>query len=62
MQKRCKSIVGFVKGLNQKGGDQNGALGEEKSRIEKTPKATREMHEVSEQDQEDGGSVEERLN
>lgn len=57
MQKRCKSIVGFVKGLNQKG-----ALEEEKSRIEKTPKATREMHEVSEQDQEDGGSVEERLN
>lgn len=49
-------------GFEPKGGGQKGALEEEKSRIEKTPKATREMHEVSEQDQEDGGSVEERLN
>lgn len=61
MQKRRKTMVRFVNGLNQKG-DQKRALEEEKSRIEKTPKTTQEMHEVSERDREDGGSLEERLN
>lgn len=45
MQKRRKTMVRFVNGLNQKG-DQKRALEEEKSRIEKTPKTTQEMHEV----------------